>query len=145
MIRRGTLSLPEGDARSGFIDTGDIAAVAAHIIKNPGPHINRVYDLSGPELLSNTQAVEIISAVIGNPVHYRTMSEAEARRVYEKFGISSWHSEVLESLSRFIRQGNAERLTDTVERLLGRQPGTSREFAERNRQCWTDAEPSRLP
>ena len=140
MIRRGTLSLPEGDARSGFIDTGDIAAVAAHIIKNPGPHINRVYDLSGPESMSNIQAVEIISAVIGNPVHYRAMSKAEVRRVYEKIGISSWRSEVLDSLSRFIREGHAGRVTDTVEKLLGRQPGSFRDFAERNRRCWTDAE-----
>jgi hypothetical protein len=84
--------------------------------------------------------VEIISAVIGNPVHYRAMSEAEVRRVYEKLGISSWRSEVLESLSRFIREGHAGRVTDTVEKLLGRQPGTFRDFAERNRQCWTDAE-----
>jgi hypothetical protein len=84
--------------------------------------------------------VEIISTVIGNPVRYRAMSEAEARRVYEKFGISSWHSEVLESLSRFIREGHAGKVTDTVEELLGRQPGAFRDFVERNRECWTDAE-----
>jgi NAD(P)H dehydrogenase (quinone) len=138
MIRRGTLSLPEGDARSGFIDTADIAAVVAHIIKNPGQHINRVYDLSGPEALSNKQAVEIISEVIGTPILYRAMSEAEVRRVYEKFGISSWSSEVLESLSRFIRRGYAGNVTDTVEKLLGRPPRTFRDFVERNRQCWAN-------
>jgi len=137
MIRRGALSLPEGDASSGFMDTGDIAAVAAHIIKNPEPHINRVYDLSGPEALSNEQAVEIISEVIGNPVRYRAMSEAEARRVYEKLGISSWRCEVFESLSRFIRGGNAGNVTDTVEELLGRPPRDFRDFVECNRRCFT--------
>lgn len=140
MIRRGVLSLPEGNARSAFIDTGDIAAVAAQILNHPEQHINRVYDLSGPENLSNTQAVEILSEVTGNPVRYRAMSEAEVRRVYEKLGISSWHSEVLESLSRFIRKGHAAKVTDTVEKLLGRQPGSFRDFVKRNRECWTDAE-----
>jgi uncharacterized protein YbjT (DUF2867 family) len=145
MIRRGVLSLPEGDARSGFIDTGDIAAVVAHIIKNPGPHVNRVYDLSGPELLSNTQAVEIISTVIGNPVRYRAMSEAAVRQAYDKLGISTWRSDVLESLSRFIREGNAEQLTNTVEKLLGRPPMSFREFAERHRNCWVSGKSPQRP
>jgi uncharacterized protein YbjT (DUF2867 family) len=140
MIRHGVLSLPEGNARSAFINTGDIAAVAAQIFKNPEPHIHRVYDLSGPQILSNRQAVEIISEVIGSPVCYRAMSETEVRQIYERLGVSSWRSEVLDSLSRFIREGHAGKLTDSVEKLLGRQPETTRDFVERNRRCWTDAE-----
>jgi uncharacterized protein YbjT (DUF2867 family) len=140
MIRHGMLSLPEGNARSAFIDTDDIAAVAAQILKHPAPHMGRVYDLSGPELLSNQQAVEILYGVIGTPVRYRPMSEAEARQAYDKLGISAWRSEIFESLSRFIREGHAGQLTNTVEELLGRKPGSFQDFAERNRQCWIKAE-----
>lgn len=136
MIRRGVLSLPEGDARSAFIDTGDIAAVAAKIINNPAPHTGHVHDLSGPEILSNEQAVEIISAVIAAPVCYRPMSDAEARKVYSKLGISDWRINVFESLNRFIREGHAGKVTGAVEELLGRKPGSFRDFAERSRHYW---------
>jgi uncharacterized protein YbjT (DUF2867 family) len=140
MIRRGVLCLPEGNARSAFVDTRDIAAVTAHILNNPAPHINRVYDLSGPESLSNDQAVKIISAACGNPVRYKAMSEAEVRRAYHKLGISPWHMEVLESLSRFIRGGHADEPTGTVEALLSRPPATFRRFAQSHRRHWIDSE-----
>lgn len=138
MIRHGVLSLPEGNARSAYIDTGDIAAVASQIINNPVPHMGRVYDLGGPEILSNKQAVEIISAVIGAVVRYRPISDVEAREAYHTMGISSWRREVFESLSRFIREGHAGQLTDATEKLLGRKPACFKDFAERHRQCWAD-------
>lgn len=137
MIQRGLLSLPAGDARCCFIDTRDIGAVAAHIFSNPAPHVGRVYDLGGPQPLSYADATEIISEATGNPVEYRAISDAEARRMHQKFGVSPWRMDVLESLGRFIRVGHAGRPNDTFESLLGRRPGTFRDFVEGNRQCWT--------
>jgi len=136
MIRRGILALPEGNAKSAFIDTRDIAAVAANILKSPSPHIGQVYDLTGPESLSNAQAVNIISSVTGLPVRYRAISDVETRQAYDRLGISPWRQEVLESLSRFIREGHAEKPTNTAEAILGRRPETFRSFAENHHQIW---------
>jgi len=138
MIRRGVLMLPEGDARSAFIDTRDIAAVAAHILARPSDHINQVYDLTGPTSLSNAGALEIISEVIGRKVLYRAISDAEARAAYARLGVPAWRVDVLESLSRYIRAGHADRPTGTVEAILGRPPGTFPDFARRHRDCWLE-------
>jgi uncharacterized protein YbjT (DUF2867 family) len=138
MIRHGLLSLPEGDARSAFIDTRDISSVVAHILINPEPHHNHVYDLSGAEALSNTEAAEIISEVTGISLRYLAISEEETRMTYQKMGISPWRIEVLESLSRYICKGNARFATDTVENLLGRPPRSFRKFAEDHRQFWIE-------
>ena len=140
MIRRGLLCLPEGDARSAMIDTGDIAAAAARILADPAPHAGRVYDLNGPEPLSHARAVDIVSGVAGFRVRYRAISPSEARQSYLRYGIPPWHIGVLDSLGRFIRQGNAALADHTTEELLGRPPTRFREFAERHRDCWINRE-----
>ncbi|MGI9295726.1 MAG: NmrA family NAD(P)-binding protein, partial [Pseudomonadales bacterium] len=115
MIQRyRVISLPEADAQSCFIDTADIAAVTARIFSEPAKHVNQVYDLSGPKPLSNSKVAAIISDVTDNIVRYQPVSDEEAERSYRKMGISPWRIEVLTSLSRFIRAGNAGKATETV-------------------------------
>lgn len=130
------ISLPEADAQSCFIDTADIAAVAARVFSEPEQHVNQVYDLSGPEALSNSEAAAMISEITGNTVRYQSVSDEEAEHSYRKMGIASWRIEVLTSLSRFIRAGNASEVTDAVSRILGRPAVDFNCFAARHRHCW---------
>lgn len=137
MIRRHHLiALPEGDARSCFIDTADVAAVAARIFMEPQLHSGKVYDLTGPEALSNAEAAAIISDVIGEPVVYRPVSDEQTEGSYRKLGLSDWHIATLMSLSRYIRQGHAAQTTDVVQRILGRPPRDFRSFATCHREYW---------
>ncbi len=139
MIRKkGVLSLPEGDARASLVDTADIAEVAAGILADPSPHFGRTYDLDGPNALSNSDAVNIISSVTGRRIEYRPISAEEARRNYEKLGVSGWRIDVLDSLSRFIRDGHADRSGQTLQKLLRRPPRTFERFSRDNRDCWLD-------
>jgi len=139
MIRRHRLiALPEGDARSCFIDTADIAAVAARIFRESQLHSGQVYDLTGPEALTNAEAADIISSVITEPVVYRAVSDEQTGNSYRKLGLSPWHIATLMSLSRYIRQGHAAQSTETVQQILGRPPADFRSFAQRHRACWQE-------
>ena len=137
MIRRHRLiALPEGDARSCFVDTADIAAVAARLFSEPEQHAGRVYDLCGPEPLGNSQVADIISVVTGSHVTYRPATEEDTERSYRKLGLSPWRIDVLMSLSRYIRQGYAARTTDAVNSILGRPARDFHSLARRHRDCW---------
>lgn len=137
MIReRGLIQLPEGDAKACFVDTGDIAAVAAAVLSAPARHRNRTYDLSGPEPLANDEAAEILSEVTCRTIRYQPITPEQARKGYAKLGVSPWRIEVLDSLSRFIRAGGAASPSPDVRRVLGREPGSFRAFARTHREVW---------
>tara|TARA_R110001592_G_scaffold357416_1_gene660634 strand:+ start:216803 stop:217678 length:876 start_codon:yes stop_codon:yes gene_type:complete len=139
MIRRHRLiALPEGAARSCFVDTADVAAVAARIFAEPRLHAGKTYDVGGPEPLCNAAVADIISDVIGTGVTYRPATDEETERSYRKLGLSPWRIATLMSLSRYIRQGHAAQTTEVVEHVLGRPPVDFRHFAERHRGCWLD-------
>jgi uncharacterized protein YbjT (DUF2867 family) len=137
MIReRGLIQLPEGDAKACFLDTADIASVAAAVLLAPALHRNRTYDLSGPEALANDEAARMLAEVTGRPIRYQPITPEQARKGYAKLGVSPWRIEVLDSLSRFIREGGAASPSLAVHRILGREPGSFRAFALRNRGVW---------
>lgn len=137
MIRNNdTLYLPEESARLCFIDTRDIAEVAAGILAGPEAHYGKTYDLEGPEALSNADAVAIISSVIGREVEYRAISPDEARAGFRKSGLSDWKADALDSLARFIRGGHAARRSADLDRLLRRTPCEFRQFADDHSDRW---------
>ena len=104
-----------GDGRIPFIDTRDIAAVAAVALTRPG-HDGQKYILTGPEALSYSDLARILSGVIGPPVEYHDFyNEARDRN----------------TLAAHQRAGGKTAMVhDTVRRILGREPRSSAEFAK---------------
>jgi uncharacterized protein YbjT (DUF2867 family) len=67
IVRDGIVYSAAGEGRIPFIDTRDIAAVAAVALTEPG-HEAKEYVLTGPEALSYRRATEILSGVLGRPL-----------------------------------------------------------------------------
>ena len=57
IMESGGLYLPSGDGKDVPIDPRDVAAVAVKVLTTPG-HEGKVYELTGPELLSYTEVVQ---------------------------------------------------------------------------------------
>jgi uncharacterized protein YbjT (DUF2867 family) len=104
-----------GDGRIPFIDTRDIAAVAAVALTRPG-HDGQKYILTGPEALSYSEIARILSGVIGRLVEYHDIyDEARDRN----------------TLAAHQRAGGKTAMVhDTVRRILGREPRSFAEFAK---------------
>jgi uncharacterized protein YbjT (DUF2867 family) len=64
-----------GAGQVGFIDTRDVAAVAAEIAAAPAAHVGTTYMLTGPQLLSYANVAATLSKVLGRPIafHERTL------------------------------------------------------------------------
>jgi uncharacterized protein YbjT (DUF2867 family) len=73
VAEQGVLYGMTGEGRVAYIDTPDIAAVAAQALTSPGHQGNR-YTLTRPEALSAAEVAERLSAATGRQVRYVDVS-----------------------------------------------------------------------
>ena len=79
IARDGELPVPQGAARTPYVDVRDIADVAVGVLTEAG-HEGRIYDLTGPEALSGPELAELIGDVFGRSVSCRYPGDPEAYR-----------------------------------------------------------------
>lgn len=121
----GVVALPAGDVREPFVDADDIADVAVAALTEPH-HSGRVYELTGPRLLSFDAAAHEISAVTGAPLAYLPIDpEAFRQALTEQVGAA--HADLMTGLCVEVFDGRNASLAHGVQDALGREP---RDFAD---------------
>ncbi len=133
-IRGGTLAEPAANGKTAFIDVRDIAAVAVAALTGDG-HAGKAYALTGPEPLTREDVVRRIGQAIGKPVKYAALTDEQFRAAMKPY-VPAAGIEILSSLYATVRAGWTERVTDDVQRVLGRAPIGFDQFARDNRAAW---------
>jgi len=134
----GTIFLPLGDARVSHLDLRDLAEAAAAALTEDR-HINKTYDLSGPEALHTEEVAEQMGAATGRAIRYQPISVAEMESSLREAGMDAWFAECLAELYGWTRDsGLGSEVTDNVELLLGRKATQFRQFAADERTAWLD-------
>lgn len=136
MIKGGSVYLPHGEGKTGFIDARDIAAVDAAILANPAAHAGKVYTVTGPAALGAQEALDIIGRAIGRDIRYVPVDDAAAREGMRKNGLDPWTIDILSSLDRAVAAGHTAGLTETVKIITGQEPRTFEDFAGDHAQAW---------
>jgi uncharacterized protein YbjT (DUF2867 family) len=131
----GTLYLPAGDGKSSFIDTRDIAAVAAAAFTKPG-HANREYTLTGGEALSYGEAVEILSRAAGRELRYIPIEPEQFKQSLISNGFSEPNAAFMTGLFDAVRAGYAAAISPAVEQVLGGAPLRLETFARDYAHMW---------
>jgi uncharacterized protein YbjT (DUF2867 family) len=126
-IRDGELVLPAGHELEPFVDTDDIADVAAAALTDDR-HIGRLYELTSPRLLSFPQAVGEIALATGRAIRYVPVSMEEFAAVAVEQGVPEEYIGFLSYLFGEVLGRNAY-LTDGIQRALGRQPRDFGDYA----------------
>jgi NAD(P)H dehydrogenase (quinone) len=67
MVESGRGVIPPNESPIGFISRADCAAAAAAVLATPG-HENRIYDVTGPDLLGVREIAAIVSDVTGQAI-----------------------------------------------------------------------------
>lgn len=78
-IRRGEVALPLRPVGEPFVDAADAADVAVAALTEPG-HAGRVYELTGPRLLTFAEAIEEIAAAARRPIRCSRVDAGGRRR-----------------------------------------------------------------
>nr|MBI3612775.1 SDR family oxidoreductase [Nitrospirota bacterium] len=116
--QRGGLFLPTSNGKDTHIDPRDIAAVAVKVLTTPG-HEGKIYELTGPELLSYAEVVQKIADVTGKPLKFVDAPEAAWRQEMLSAGFPP---PMVDTLLVYFASVKAGRwyVTSTVAELLGR-------------------------
>ncbi|GIF52113.1 uncharacterized protein YbjT (DUF2867 family) [Asanoa ferruginea] len=123
---------PVGPGRAALIDPADIAAVAAVTLTEEG-HVGEEYLLTGGEPFTVAEQVEILAKAAGRDIEVRTVATpAEAVRFRYPQGAPPALAEALIEGLTLMRADTVGVCTDTVRRLLGRDPRTFADWCERN-------------
>jgi uncharacterized protein YbjT (DUF2867 family) len=126
---QNAIYLPAGDERISLVDARDLAAVAAEVLTNNGSqHINKVYDITGPEALSHGQVAEILSSETGRRISYVDISEEDFRNGLKEMGIVDWSIDNALELFRMYRAGHRSQVTTVVEQLTEQKPASFLQF-----------------
>jgi uncharacterized protein YbjT (DUF2867 family) len=128
---QGSFSLPAGDGKVSFVDVRDIASVAATVLTKDGEeHMNKAYDVTGPESLTYSDAANILSTEAGKKIGYANISEEDARRMIREMGMNDWHTNVLLELLKITREGYLSNISFAVEEVTGNKPISFHQFTK---------------
>jgi uncharacterized protein YbjT (DUF2867 family) len=124
----GELALPAGNTPEPFVDADDIADVAVAALTDDS-HVGKVYELTGPRLLTFADAVGEIAQAKGTDIRYVPVSvEAFAAALEEQAVPGDW-IELLVYLFQEVLDGRNAHLADGVQRALGREPKDFADYA----------------
>lgn len=118
-ILAGTLALPTGDGRTPFIDADDIAEVAARALTEDR-HSGQIYQLTGPRAISFAEAADLIGGATSRTVRHEDVAPELLVERWVAGGVPADVARLLTGLLVDIRDGRAARVSDGVERALGR-------------------------
>ncbi|KUP95703.1 SDR family oxidoreductase [Thermobifida cellulosilytica] len=115
----GTIRGPAGDGRVAWVSRDDVADVAAAVLREPERHVNRVYDVTGPEAVSLGWTATRLSTLTGRTVVYVPQTPEEAAGYLHSRGLTA--REVAERVGACaaVAAGELDAVSFTVPRLTG--------------------------
>ena len=132
---QGKVFNPMGDGKTAPISPYDIAAVAAVALTTTG-HEGKVYDLTGPELVSAHDQVRILSKVIGKPIQCIDIPVVAAAVRMKSAGLPEVAIEGLSKLWTRVRKGEGAFQNNEVERLTGKPAQTFETWCHEHRAAF---------
>lgn len=135
IAQEGVFRVSVEDGKISFVDTRDIAAVAAIVLCERG-HEGRTYDLTGPVALSYADAATLLSARLGKQVNYISIPANTARQEVWLQGMPPWLVDGLMALFDFARQGKAAFVSPVVEQVTKSKPRTLEAYFHENIQAF---------
>jgi uncharacterized protein YbjT (DUF2867 family) len=123
-----SFSLPAGNAAIAQVDVRDIAAVILRVLVE-ADHEGEIYELTGPEPFTFSEAAETLSAVAGGPITYRPASPDQYKAQLLSYGVPEWMCDALNELYAQYRAGAGLKTTDAIRRLIHQAPHSFSSFA----------------
>lgn len=120
-----------GEGRKAFMDTRDIAEVAFTLLQHPKDHVNKIIDLSGPELLSFATIAATFSEILEEKIKYVSQSPEEAKERMQKKNFPEWAIQISLIVEAGQKAGAGEKsFSNNVPEILGKPGRTLSDFVK---------------
>ncbi len=120
-IQAGHVALPRADALEPFTDADDIADVVVEAILTD-KHAGKIYNLTGPRLLTFPQAIAEISKAIDRPIQFQALTLDENVKMLREYQLSEDQIWLINYLFTEVLDGRNSFITNDIEQILGRKP-----------------------
>lgn len=135
----GALIVPTGSGGEAFVDVDDIAAVAAATLADPDAHAGAAYSPTGPEILTVSEAAEIIGRASGRTFQHVDINRETWIEGVLAAGVPTEYGQMLRFLTETVASGAGSVPNNDVERVTGSPPSSFADFARRNATAWAEA------
>jgi uncharacterized protein YbjT (DUF2867 family) len=134
--RRGVLALPFAAGHTSPIAAADVAAVVAAILRHPADRIGEVYELTGPEVLDIHGLAEQFTTALGRPIAAENLSTDEQSRLLNSVELPEHIAQHIATMARLHREDRYNRLSDDVERIIGRPAQSVAQYVGQHRDLF---------
>ncbi len=125
---RGRIELPFGRGKTSPVSSADVARVVAAVLADPGPHLGRIYELTGPQSQDMHGVAREYSLALDREISYSDIAPEDWERALKSAGLPEHLTHHLVTMAELNRAGRYDRMADGVERVTGRSPMSVREF-----------------
>ena len=130
-VMLGVLAFPVFDVKEPFVDIDDIAEIVVNSLTEKG-HLGKLYEVTGPELLSFKDLAYKFTQHLDRPVRFVEISLEEFERSLIEVGVPDDAIEMLIYLFVEVLDGRNESLANGIELALGRKPTSFDQFMKKN-------------
>jgi NAD(P)H dehydrogenase (quinone) len=121
---------PAGDGKTAYTLRDDMAEAAAVILTGDG-HENKEYDITSDRNYSYNDIAEILSRLTGKTIKYVSPSKEEFVKTMSAAGVPVEYIGIFASFAEAIKQGEFEKTSTTLEKLIGRKPTSLESFLKK--------------
>ncbi len=126
--RDGVIYLPWGNGKASFVDTRDVATVAAEVL-TARDHEGKTYTLTGPAAVGIEEVAKILSDAAGREIKYVDVPESAARDGMLQAGLPQWQVEGVMELHAINKQNRWATVTSEIKNVTGKPPIDFAQFA----------------
>ena len=130
VLENKTIYVPAENGTISAVLRSEMAEAAATILSSKG-HENKEYDFTNNEALSYSEIAKIISEISGKSITYISPSAAEYQTTLKGFGLPDEAVGVFTSFAVGQAEGELEKVSTDLEKILQRKPVSVRSFLEK--------------
>lgn len=119
-----------GEGRTAYVSRGDCARAAAAVLLTDG-HEREVYDITGPQALTQTEVAAIAAEISGRAIDVVLQDDAEYAVDLSAAGLPAPAVQLIVSFGESVRRGFLAKTTSDVQALTGQPPRTVRDVLAR--------------
>jgi uncharacterized protein YbjT (DUF2867 family) len=129
---RGRIELPFGRGKTSPVAAADVARVVAAVLADPGPHIGRIYELTGPRSQDMHAVAREFSDALNREVTYADIPPEDWERALKSVGLPEHVTRHIVTMGELHRANRYDRQANGVEQVTGRPAMSVREFVSLN-------------
>jgi uncharacterized protein YbjT (DUF2867 family) len=125
---RSRIELPFGRGKTNPVSTADVARVVAAVLADPGPHLGRIYELTGPRSQDMDGLAREYSDALNREITYSDILPWDWELWLKKAGLPEHLIKHLVTMGELNRANRYDLLSDGVERVTGQPAMSVRDF-----------------